>query len=172
MVYRLTVIFGVLTYFIMLSTHSQASDTSTTVATINIKDYEECLVFDGIDLSTDELTHYLSCGGLNINDTTQVLFIFNDYGERMVLDKGEQFISGNQMDVTIQVDQGKVRKRTWIHYNGLPYSYDKTLISTLLNEIAKGKHMMIKVGKKTGNIPLDGSADAVDDYKARVALRK
>lgn len=168
--HRHTVLLGVvLTCFMILSPHGVASDIS--VASINAKIHGECLVFDGIDLSTNEMTHYLSCGDLNL-PTTQVLFIFNDYGERIILDKGEQSIFDDQMDVTIQVDQGKIRKRTWIHSNGLPYSYDKALIRVLLNEMAKGKHMMITVGQKKGSLSLDGSAAAVADYKARIALRK
>ena len=171
--HRHTVICGaVLACFMMLSTHGEAS-TSSTSTTKNRKTYGKCHVADTVDMFTDEVSHMLICMDSHITDKTQVAFFFDRDGEMLSLSKGLQFIIEDTVDVAIRVDQGKLRKGTWDYSSsGLASTFDKALIAALLNEIAKGSRVVIKVGKEGGNIPLKGSAAAVADYKARVARSK
>lgn len=202
MSHRRTVLLGaILACSLMSSIHGQAANTSSTSTTKNVKTYGKCYVFDSVDMFTDEVSHALICMDSNITDETQVSFHFNRNAEMLSLSKGVQFILEDKVDIAIRVDQGKLRKGTWQYSsNGLAmimvpspsnetvklikragkssdlenigFTLDQTLIPALLDEIAKGNRVAIKVGKEGGNISLKGSAAAVADYKARVALRK
>lgn len=171
--HRRTVLFGaVLVCSIMLGTHSQASETSSTSTTKNFKTYGKCSVWDSVDMFTDEVTHTLVCMDSNITDKTVLGFSFDRDSELLGLSKGTQFIFEDKVDVAIRVDQGKLRKGTWYYSSEMAGTDDKTLIRELLDEIAKGNRVVIKVGKEGGNVSLKGSAAAVADYKARVARSK
>ena len=76
--------------------------------------------------------------------------------------------------VAIRVDQGKVRVETWkTSVDNVYFTSEKILVRELLDDMAKGKHVVIKVYKDSGGtLPLDNFADAAADYKDRVAQSK
>ena len=139
----------------------------------NIKEYGIFAVLDQDDTSKNKFHHYLVCLIPKQIDKTQIVFRFGRDGEYIGVSKGAQpELEKKMVDIAIQVDQGKVRKRTWSHSYDCACSIDKKLIRALLDEMATGKQVLIKVGKKEGILPLDDFAPALADYKARIAQTK
>lgn len=169
---RKTVFGAILAFFMILSAHGQASDTFAAPEIQNFNTYENCSVWDHINPHTNKVSHLLLCMDSNITGKAQVAFHFDHDGDFFVLNNGRQFLSGNMVNVTIQVDQGELRKGTWSHSRGTAGSADQAFIHNLLDEIAQGKRVTIKVGQKKSSVALDGSEAAVADYKARVAQTK
>lgn len=136
----------------------------------NVKTYGICAVLDDVDDSTDDIHHCFTCMIPSFVDKVQMVFRFGRAGEYLGLSMGAQPALENKMvDVAIQVDQGKLRTMTLSYSNECVYCINKNLIRELKNEMATAKQVMIKVGEKDGILPLDDFADAMADYKARVA---
>ena len=75
--------------------------------------------------------------------------------------------------VAIRIDKGPLRELEahWIVEGSKAALVDRpSLALTLLEELAQGQRVVIRVGKETGNIRLNGSAKAIQDFKRRAGL--
>lgn len=113
-----------------------------------------------------------SSGSLNTEaDQTDVTeLLWSVFADLEAAPSHLEFLNSNRI-VTIRVDQGQIREATWKKSTyGLVFTAEKVQILELLDQMAKGKRIVIKVGKHGGStLPLDGFAAAAADYKARVA---
>lgn len=199
------------------SSQSHNSDAFSVSRFEKYKQYGYCSVFDGVNLSANEVTHCLVCMDSTVlgREKTRLSFHFKRNAEILSFYRGQPYSSPpiytdrilrrqkidvtellwpvfadieaapSHLDtslgpeswgrnVTIQVDQGDVRAGTWAKsLTNVVFTPEKAIVRELKDEMAKGKHVVIKVGKDSeGTLPLDGFADAVADYKIRVTQSK
>ena len=91
----------------------------------------------------------------------------------VILDKGVQFHLDDRVSVMIRVDQGELIRRSaqWNSKNATAYIQDNDLARRLLHELARGQKAVIQVGDEGGNVRLNGSRRAIDDFRQRAGLQ-
>ena len=147
------------------------ADTSSSNEVKNMKVYENCATATMLDLFTDKEEYMVHCGEETFTDTTQIT-VFTRNGRLYIgLTKGVQFYLERTIPVAIRVDKGDLIRRPSAQWNN-PNAYilNHTLALRLLDDLARGQRVVIKVGQETGNIRLNGSFQAVQDFKRRAGL--
>jgi len=140
----------------------------------NIKVYGNCSTGTHIDLLTDEESPLLLCTRRVGNDPSRQvsLFIGTDQtgplGIRLML--GEQFHPDPSIAVALRIDNGPIIRRTaiWQRAQQIARIIDPDLARSLLNGLAIGQRVIIRVGVEQGYIPLAGSALAIADFRSRI----
>ena len=127
-----------------------------------------------MNLLNDQLYYALRCRG---SSKIEIMFSFRTgkypSSNGVFLAKGGQFISEDRIDVAIRIDKGKLIEEGWSVWNNKSASnFSNERYYWLLDEIAKGQRVVVRVGKEGGVIDLKGSAAAVADFKKRIASHK
>ena len=95
-------------------------------------------------------------------------------GFTISLGAGNQFhLSDEPIPVSIRVDKGPpiIRQAKWSGPDAAYiHDFDPQLADNLLDQIAAGQKLLIKVGARSGVIDLTGSARAVQDFRRRHIL--
>ena len=162
-----------LVFALVLAAAAVRADTSQTADFQNAKQYGRCFVTTLVDMFTDAKSHGFGCVEESISDTTQII-VFSKEGTLIVAaSKGIQFhMTGDSVPVVIRVDKGPVIRRSGIwNGQGSTVIRDPSLARQLLHDLARGQRVAIKVGDEGGNIRLDGSRKAIDDFRRRAGLQ-
>ena len=137
---------------------------------IRVETYGNCTVYDEVDMLTDDVTHTLRCGESTFTDTTEIFFLARDDGNVAVaIGKGVLFHLEDTIRIAVRVDRGELRRGTWRFDSEkqVAYSTDASLFEALVNEIANGERVAMRVGEESGNARLVGSRQAVMDFNSR-----
>ena len=162
-----------LVFALVLATAAVRADTSLTNDFQNDKQYGKCWVTTTVDMFTDAKAHVLGCAEESISDTIRIMIFFNEGTLFVAVSKGLQFhMPGDSVPVIIRVDKGPVIRRSGI-WRGQSSTVirDPSLARQLLHDLARGQRVAIMVGDEGGNIRLDGSRQAVDDFRQRAGLQ-
>ena len=153
---------------------SALADTSSSTESKNLETYGNCHVVSAVNLFTDSEYHVFSCLERSLTDQTGIGIIWHPDGSlHITLNKGLMFYLDPTIPVAIRVDKGPLREldANWIIEGGKAALVNHpSLALTLLEELAQGQRVVIKVGKETGNVRLNGSFKAVQDFKRRAGL--
>lgn len=138
----------------------------------NLKSYGNCAAATRVDMLTDEEHPALVCGQQGAySRITVITIIANQEGALEVrLDTGEQSHSHNRIPVAIRIDERPLVSRTayWDSANRVAVIPDRDLPRSLLDELATGMRVVIRVGLAQGHIELHGSAAAIADFRSRI----
>ena len=88
----------------------------------------------------------------------------------IVIGKGLQFHLDDAVPVMIRIDKGGIIRRTARWNSQAPtqaYIDDDTLARQLPYDLARGQRAIIRVGDEGGNIRLNGSHQAIQDFRRR-----
>lgn len=157
---------------VLLSTPAQA-DTSDTDETKDVKTYGNCHTATMIDLFTDEERYAVTCAESTLFDQTQIGIMSSGGRLYILLSKGVQFHLDQTVSVLIRIDKGELIRRAaqWDSKSATrAYIQDNNLARRLLHDLARGQRVVIRVGDESGNIRLNGSRRAIDDFRARAGL--
>ena len=150
------------------------ADTSSTGEAKDVKTYGNCHVITRVDLFTDTEGYIFGCLETTFTDQTGIGIVrYPDGGLHITLTKGLMFHLDPTIPVAIRIDKGPLRELEahWIVEGSKAALVDRpSLALTLLEELAQGQRVVIRVGKETGNIRLNGSAKAIQDFKRRAGL--
>ena len=119
---------------------------------------------------TDAVRHGLLCRESTFADKTEIGFMVETGGFYVSLSKGIQFQLNDQVEVMVRVDRNQLRSGTWRYSNDRAFLLnDSEIFNALLTEIRTGERIAIRVGNETGNVVLDGSTEAVEEFRRRIA---
>ncbi len=152
------------------------ADTSSSYDIEQDKQHGNCRVWAQVDMMTDEVSRHLSCAEETLTDETMISF--SDWGNgaiKLNVSKGAMFYTESHIPVAIRIDKGLViRKMGQWDFNNMratvPLLQDQ--LQDLLNDLAQGQRVIIRVGTERGNIILQGSAAAIKDFRKRVNVQK
>ena len=149
-------------------------DTSSSTESKDLETYGNCHVVTAVNLFTDSEYHVFGCLERSLTDQTGIGIIWHPDGSlHITLNKGLMFYLDPTIPVAIRVDKGPLREldANWIIEGSKAALVNHpSLALTLLEELAHGQRVVIKVGKETGNVRLNGSFKAVQDFKRRAGL--
>ncbi len=161
------------------------ADTSESYDFQGVKQYGNCSTLTGVDMFTDDREHMVSCGEETLTDKTTIV-VSKQRGRFIIaVGKGSQLHFGQTIPIAIRVDKGPVivRKARWSSDSMMgvvigdgrvrssprdELAAERMLAISLLDQLAAGSRVAIRVGKERGHIILDGSAAAIDDFRARI----
>ena len=159
--------------FALVGSLAQA-DTSDTDEAKDVKTYGNCQTATMIDLFTDEERYAVTCGESTLLDKTQIGIMSSRGLLYILLSKGIQFHLDDRISVMIRVDKGKLIRRSaqWDSKAATrAYIQDNNLARRLLHDLARGQKAIIQVGNEGGNIRLNGSRRAIQDFRQRAGLQ-
>ena len=128
-------------------------------------------VWTAVDMLTDEVLHHVECSEETSRDVTSVRVTYQGGGFSILLGKGLMLIIDELVPIAYRVDKGKLTRDSW-QWDGklrVAKKAGSDLGQALLEELAKGKRIAIQVADERGNIILDGAAEAVKDFRERLA---
>ena len=137
----------------------------------DIKFYGKCNVVTGVIRLTGEENHIVSCSDGTSTDMTYLAILFQQGSLDIIVSQGTIFHLDDSIPLTIQIDQGPVIRRaaSWLSQEMRAELRDEDLAVSLLNDLARGKRAVIKVGDEEGTIRLSRSAAAIEDFRQRVS---
>lgn len=152
-----------------------------TIARSDFKDskkYGNCNVITGVDMFTDEETHYLSCNGGPAAASIHIIYTSRT-GFMVVLnpgrDKGYQSHLDDYISVSIRVDKETPihSSAEWDGKSGEAYIQDDQLARWLLDGLAHGQRLAIQVGDKSGKVwaGMGYSSKLIADFRQRAGLQ-
>ena len=147
------------------------ADTSASYEMEDHKRYGHCRVWTQMDMLTDEESHHLECKEETFTDETKIgISYWGQRGREVRVGKGVMFHFGDQIPVAIRIDKGAVIRRDgrWYSEGMEAIIPGGGLTAPLMDELAKGQRAVIQVGEERGNIRLQGSAAAIEDFRERV----
>ena len=149
------------------------ADTSSTHEVKDQKTYGTCHTFTPVALVTDEEFYTVGCLEETLTDQTSIGIQYESSGLYVLLSKGIQFHLGDQVLVMIRIDKGEIIRRSayWHREGNRAVIQDADLARRLLHDLANGQRAIIKVGDEGGNVQLDGSRRAVEDFRRRAGLQ-
>ena len=159
-----------LVVFALAGSLAQA-DTSSTSEVKNPKIYGNCVTSTFVDMFTDKEHYYVECFEETLTDVTAVGIMSEGSRLRVILSKGVQFHLDTHIRVMIRVDQGGLIRRTARWDKDRAVIQDNDLARHLLHELARGQKAVIQVGDEGGNVRLNGSRRAIDDFRQRAGLQ-
>ena len=149
------------------------ADTSHSYDIKHNKFFGNCRVWTQVDMLTDKESNHLKCEEETLTDRTEVGI--SQWGSgagnlELRLGKGLMLHLDDHILVAVRIDKGQVIRGIWEWFsdNMVAISRDHKLIVSFMAELAKGKRVVIQVGKERGNVALDGSAAAVKDFRSRM----
>jgi len=150
------------------------ADTSSSSDSKDYKKYGNCHVITQVDLFTDKEWFIFGCVENSLTDMTGIGLVKHP-GEPLIvtLNKGLMFHLDHTIPVAIRIDKGPLRELEahWVAEGHKAVLIDRpSLALTLLEELAQGQRAIIKVGKESGNVRLNGSSKAIQDFKRRAGL--
>ena len=149
------------------------ADTSSTREATDLKTYGNCHTVTFLDLFTDGEDHAITCLESTFTDESIIGVMSQRDGLYVVVGKGLQFTLADQVPIMIRVDKGETIRRSayWDSKNPTrAFIKDYDLATRLLRALAQGQRVVIKVGDEGGNIRLDGSSRAIQDFRQRAGL--
>lgn len=139
----------------------------------NFTSYGNCAAATHVDMLTDEEHPVLSCEMQEANFPIVALAIFADQrgplGIRLQV--GEQFHADDHIAVALRIDKRPTvsRMALWRSPNhNVAELQDPDLARSLLDELATGRRLVLRVGLAQGHIELHGSAAAITDFRSRI----
>ena len=122
---------------------------------------------------TDEESHHLNCKEETITDVTEVGISRWGLPEgrlELRVGKGSMLYLNDRIRVAIRIDKGEVVRGEWEWFgdNMVAILRNRDLIMSLMEELARGKRVVIQVGEERGNVILRGSAAAIKDFRTRI----
>ena len=140
------------------------------------KKYGNCNVITGVDMFTDEETHYLSCKGRTAKGASINITYTSRTGFMVVLSPGKDYQShlDDHISVSIRVDKETPLHSSaeWDGKSGDAYIHDDQLARWLLDGLARGQRVAIQVGDKSGKVWMDSSSKAIADFRQRAGLQE
>lgn len=141
--------------------------------------YGNCDVGTVVDLFTDEETYSLLCMEDPLVPGVSEPMILISAGSKpedfyLLLSTGLQVHMEPRIPVALRIDKGPLLERDadWIPENGKnAYIFDQPLVRSLLQDLARGQRVVIRVGPQSAAIALHGSRQAVHDFKRRAGLQ-
>lgn len=150
------------------------ANTSSTTETKDLKSYGNCHTVNYVDLFTDAENYGLLCRESDFTDES-LIGIFTKSGRLyIVIGKGLQFHLDDAVPVMIRIDKDGIIRHTarWNRQSPTQaYIEDDALARQLLHDLARGQRVIIKVGDEGGNIRLNGSRRAIQDFRQRAGLQ-
>ena len=134
-----------------------------------------CAVESDVDWLTDEISHTLACLERTATGTDMwgIFFLTKRDGRFfLVLQiEGLSFQGSDEIAAAYRIDKGPVTRKNvkWDPTGMVVIPMDN--IDSLLGELAAGSYFVLKLGEKAVRIPLNGSANAVTDFKERLGLQ-
>ena len=163
-----------LVFALVFAGSTAQADTSSSGEAKDVKTYGNCHVVTRVDLFTDAEGYIFGCFETTFTDQTSIGIVRHQDGSlHITLTKGLMFQLDPTIPVAIRIDKGPLRELEahWIAEGSKAALVDRpSLALTLLEELARGQRLVIKVGKETGNVRLNGSFKAVQDFKRRAGL--
>ena len=162
-----------LVVFALVGSLAQA-DTSSTSEAKNRKRYGNCQTVTYVDMFTDKERYLVACFEETLTDETLIGIMSQGGRLYVILGKGVQLHFDDQISVMIRVDQGELIRRSAQWGSETPkraYIQDEDLARRLLHELARGQKAVIQVGNEGGNVRLNGSRQAIQDFRQRAALQ-
>ena len=149
------------------------ADTSSTSEAKDEKHYGNCGTATVVDMFTDEERYLVVCVEETLTDETLIGIMSQGGRLYVILGKGVQLHFDNQISVMIRADQGELIRRSaqWNSKNTTAYIQDNDLARRLLHELARGQKAVIQVGNEGGNVRLNGSRQAIQDFRQRAGLQ-
>ena len=163
---------GLFSLLVLLTSPARA-DTSSSQETKDLETYGNCHVVTTVDLFTDSEGHIFGCLETTFTDQTGIGVVQQSGNLHVTLTKGLMFHLDPTIPIAIRIDKGPLRELDahWIAEGSKAALVDhSSLALTLLEELAQGQRVVIKVGRETGSIRLNGSAKAIQDFKRRAGL--
>ena len=159
-------------------TFLSVTSTSSSHELANVRQYGNCVTATAIDLFTDYEGYVVTCREETLTDLTEIAIITRPGGHSryrpyfVTLSKGIQFHMNRKVPVAIRVDKGQVIKRSaqWANKSSHAHIDETALAKSLLDDLARGQRVVIRVGDESGTLSLDGSAQAIQDFKRRAGL--
>ena len=138
----------------------------------NIQRYQRCLVWSQWDTWTDNLSHHVRCrahGDQNISSIGVA-----DWGNKNIearFAKGKTLYEGKHIPVTVEIDgQSIVDERLfWSVKDSEAILAGHTFALKLVDSMAHGQKVSLRLGPKQGRFRLDGARAAAEDFRRRVA---
>ncbi len=150
------------------------ADTSSTREAKDLKTYGNCHTITMVDLFTDAEDHGMMCRESTFTDESLIGVMSQRSRLYVIVGKGVQFILEDQVPIMIRVDKGETIQRSayWDSKNPTrAFIKDDALATRLLRALAQGQRVVIKVGDEGGNIRLNGSRRAIQDFRHRAGLQ-
>lgn len=147
------------------------ADTSSSNDVTDIKVYGNCYTATVVDLFTDRESYAVGCKEETFTDVTEIVIGTRSGSHFVSLSKGVQFHMG-KVPVLIRVDKGDLIRRSaqWGANSTHAHIHDSSLAMSLLNDLARGQRVVIRVGDESGTIALNGSHQAIQDFKRRAGF--
>ena len=117
----------------------------------------------------DKEDYWLLCYGSD--ESTLSIHFDPDTLLRLTLNTGPQVHIDQTIPVLIRVDKGEVIRRSasWYPYDATIYD-DNVLVSRLLQDLAHGQRVYIRVGGQSATIGLPAARQAIADFRQRAGL--
>lgn len=149
------------------------ADTSDSYEIENHKRYGNCRVWTQIDMLTDEESYHMECKEETLTDETKIGIVrWGPAPEPMQVrvGKGVMFHMDDYIRVAIRIDKGTIIRKNakWFGKGMTAIIREQGLASSLMAELAQGQRVVIQVGEERGNIRLQGSAAAIEDFRERL----
>jgi len=138
----------------------------------NLKLYGNCVVATKVDMLTDEEITVLSCGedpsSVEVIPNSPMLMI-DPTGVGIVVE-GQSSSHNRRIPVALRIDKRPPVSRTayWLGANSTAVIPDPDLARSLLDELATGRRIIIRVGTIQNHFDLHGSAAAIADFRSRL----
>ncbi len=162
---------ALLLLFALTFVPSAQADTSSSSDHKDFKSYGSCHVTTQVDMFTDAETHLFVCQESTRTDETSIGIMAGGGLLGVGLSKGAMLYIDDTIRVAVRIDKGPLHRRTaeWSKTHEA-IILDNAFALTLLNELAQGQRIAIQVGDERGNIRLEGSVAAVQDFRQRADL--
>ena len=150
------------------------ADTSASYDMVNHKLYGNCRAWTQQDMMTDAVSHHFECLEQTLTDLSSIsIHSWSQTLLEVQVSKGVMFRRDGQIEVAIRIDKGPVIKRTgiWLGSHRAAILRDQYLARILMEDLAKGQRAVIQVGSERGNIKLEGSTAALQDFRLRMSQR-
>ena len=139
----------------------------------NQKRYGNCRVWDQVDVFTDEVSHHMQCKQSSWDDETWVsVSQWTKKRYEVRISKGLQFHLEPGIHLKYRFDDKELIQvqADWVDSASAASFPGKKRVTTFLGELAKAKRIVVQVGSEGGRLNLEGSAEAVTDFKERAGL--
>lgn len=155
--------------------------------------YGNCMVHTSVDDFTDKISHGLHCSDaitrlveedkhsgsmanvarLLVERSAAIIFLWDKGKSLTAILKTGHWTShrDSRILVTTRIDKGTVwdGKWEWMPELMAAMTWNKVIVNRLLDELPNKKRMVFRIGDERASILLNGSAEAIKDFRSRIA---
>lgn len=138
----------------------------------NAVQYENCSVFERVDLFTDARSVAIGCGDFGTAREAYIAILLSEDGKYMLMfSAGRQYDNETKAEVKYRFDKENVYTETMLNTNGVVSKIaNVSEVLKIVVNIANSDKLILKVGQKSSQILLGDATDAVDDFATRINM--